>query len=76
MQHVVGKARSAEAAKGKGSVHRMTTKWKAGQTAWLEKESAGLLREAINHSKFKPTEEGLKALVAAEVCLHTFKANA
>jgi hypothetical protein len=40
LQHLVGKARTAEVAKGKESVHRMTLKWKAGLDAWLDSESA------------------------------------
>jgi hypothetical protein len=40
IQHEVGKARTAEVAKGKESLHRMTLKWKAGQDAWLDIESA------------------------------------
>jgi hypothetical protein len=69
MQHVVGKARTAEVAKGKESVHRMTLKWKAGQDAWLDSESAGLVRDAINNGKFRASAAGLQALEAAEVCL-------
>jgi hypothetical protein len=67
LQHIVGKARSAECGKGKDSVHRMTNRWKAAQDIWLDSDSALLLRDAINHGKFTPSDRGLQALEAAEV---------
>jgi trans-aconitate methyltransferase len=67
MQHIVGKARSAECGKGKVSVYHMTQRWKDAQDTWFDSDSAMLLREAINSNKFKASVEGLKALEAAEV---------
>jgi trans-aconitate methyltransferase len=67
MQHIVGKARSAECGKGKASVYQMTQRWKAAQDTWLDSDSAMLLREAITRNRFKASVEGLKAMEAAEV---------
>jgi hypothetical protein len=67
MQHIVGKARSAEYGKDKVSVYQMTQRWKAAQEKWFDSDSASLLREAINSNKFKASVEGPKAQEAAEV---------